>query len=592
MCFLTDIIDKEECYKWIWGRNLVFIFSGTGSGKTTFALNQLSLLYLEQYRGVLYLVPRIILKEQIENDMRTVLDAYPDNTQEYNQNFNVWTYQQLENAILCHRLDTIPAFDLLICDEYHYFISDSVFNSNTQLSYNYIFHNDNKPSNNTVVLLTATPNNIMGYMYNNLFYKTEKKYDDNEKFHTHSQWETAKEVKVYYDDKNSIFYNPIQVNTEYLSFRIDYYNVYIYKLPRNYDYLDIKYLINESEIISLVKKTKKKSIIFVSNKNKGKKLEKELLENKVNVVYINAENKGKENRNNVEELKDTKTFPQQVFITTSVLDVGVNFFDKDITNVIIAHTEPMEMLQMLGRVRVRQTGQKISLFIFQSSSRYFQNLLKKNIIKKIQCCEYLEDENLRGFNYILYEELKPNDLPDGYRDFIYLNTLNMNYDEYDDVSYVERKIGFNRLAPYYLRQLHTLYNDIYNEMMKGDKNYFIKKQLEFLGRENDFSEKNFYCLECLQENIKTKIKKSKNGMLQEECKNMLSELQPLVRTMDKSLLRSNEKLSVKVFNNFCKTYDINYCIAQKEDSKIKKTRYYILEPDDNIINQLGLTIQF
>lgn len=651
MNFLSDIITEKEYIKWQKG-NLIFIFSGTGSGKTTLALEELSIHYLEQNKSVLYLVPRRILKCQIEDDVMAVLDNYPDKASEYNPKFNIWTYQQLETDILHNNGKNIPSFDFLICDEYHCFIADSIFRPNTQISYNYIFHNyDNNEK--TILLLTATPNGIMDYMITDMSFE-----------------------EIGNGNIDDIRYEPIQSENENYQYKSNDRDVFVYKLSKNYDYLDIKYFISEDEIMELMKKTKQKSIIFVSSKNKGKRLEKELLEKKINAIYIDAENKENTRKKNVDNLIETKTFPQQVFVTTSVLDVGVNFFDKDIENIVIAHTEPMEFLQMLGRIRVRQTGQRISLFIFQRSTRYFQNLLKKNIIEKIQCWKYLENvkyyedetkkyykyltdkeyyedekecfEDLKryydrnraneeeNYNYIdedeyfesyserekykklpeylkyleikeyyqyldkekhneylkiinnkknldniLYEELKPNnDLPNGYRNFIYLyNCDNRN------------KIGLNTLAPYYLRKLHTSYGKIYKKMMNGDKNYFIKYQLELLGREDDFSYKNFYCLDCLQKSIESKMKETKNGMLQEECKNMLFEFQPLVRRMNKDLLRSNQNLSIKVFNNFCKTYEINYCIAQKEDTNIKKTKYYLLKSNDDIINQLELTIQ-
>ena len=98
MEYLTDEVGED--YK-TWKLNdMVFLFAGTGSGKTHFCLEQVSLYNIEQGRDVLYLVPRKILMQQVKKDIARIFSRNPATAPVYNQSFTVWTYQYLENCLL------------------------------------------------------------------------------------------------------------------------------------------------------------------------------------------------------------------------------------------------------------------------------------------------------------------------------------------------------------------------------------------------------------------------------------------------------------------------------------------------------------
>lgn len=544
MEYLTNIVGDK--YKLWEAGNLVFLFSGTGSGKTTISLKKVAWSYLEQGKTVLYLVPRIILKQQIDKDMRLIQSKNPSISAEYNKNFTVWTYQYLENLLL--KNGNIKEFDLIICDEFHYFLVDSTFNANTQISYDFIF----KETYGLKLFLSATPQGIMDYI----------KTDDILSMPLEGKENFKLRGEILRGNKKP----------------------YTHELPKNYDYLNIKYLSKDEEITEIVKNSKGKTVIFISSKESGEKLKKNLEENNIECIFITAGNKETEAKENVEELVYTNSFSKKVLITTSVLDVGVNLLDTEIENMIIAANEPVEFLQMLGRFRVIQEGQEVSLYIYARDARYFQNLRDKQIEPKIICCEYLE--NLPDLNRIKELELIPeNNLPEGYNDFLYFDILN-------------NKTSFNKLAAYRFRQLYDLYNEIYNGL-KEDKDFFIKKQLEWLNLNDTFELKNYYSTEIqknriqeLEEAIKEEVRKNKDGMFKDDIEKVMLRLKPLVRSIDNNNIKNDEQLSNKKFNRICKIYDIPYCIGQRQEKsgKERRNKYYLTHKNDDIIKAGNLEI--
>lgn len=541
------IADKiQEDYKEWNPKKMILIFSGTGSGKTTFALRTLTLWHLEQGHSILYLVPRTILGDQIEKDMMKIKSELPQHSAEYFENFEIWSYQYLETLLLMHK--NIKKFDVIICDEFHYWITDSMFNFNTQLSYDYIINQ----CNSIRVLMSATPTEIRDYI------------SDDEKMIEKYMRKVEGSKEWTWDRRN---------------------NIIAYTIPSNYEHVTVKYITKNDEIIEVIEKSNGKSIVFVSSKTNGRNIEKSLDTKNIRSTFITADNKYAQAKDDVNELVNTNTFSAKVLITTSVLDVGVNFLDEDIKNIIIVATEPTEFLQMLGRIRVIQDGQEVHLFIHSMGAEYFQKLRDEHIAPKLQAIECLEkyDDDLES----VFKDYKKGiySIPDNYQDFLYVDSL------YNDA------ISVNMLAVSHCKKLYMLYNEIY-ENMRHDSDYFIKLQLEWLGLQETFSVDNFYSeeikrdrIKALQEAIECEIHNNIKVMDFDKCRKMLAKFKPLVRKIDNTWLDNNENLSVKMFNHVCPVYGISYCIAQGKETKTRTNLYYLLRSDDEMIEKLKLTIQ-
>lgn len=364
-------------------------------------------------------------------------------------------------------------------------------------------------------------------------------------------------------------------------------DVYMYKLPNYYGHLNVQYLTDQDNIYEIIKNSPKeeKTIIFVSNKDKGEKIQNKLNENNIKNIFITADNKHTENEKGVNTLINTNTFPQKVFISTSVLDVGVNFLDIKITNMIIEATELVEFIQMLGRIRIIKENQKVCLFIHARTANFFQHIRDCKIQNILDCIEFLE--NYPNIGHILEDEFIPG------------TTFKYKYKNYKKFLCLNNNssIVLNKLTAFRFRELYTLYNDIYNKIKK-DKYSFIKEQLQWLGLENTFSEENFYYVkmqnrypEIIQRGIEEEAKRNKNKMSKSECMEILEKIQERINNFSNKIIKG--KLSIKKFNFMCKNYNISYCIAQRSETikKERKTIYYLLRTDDDIINKLNLLIQ-
>ena len=118
-----------------------------------------------------------------------------------------------------------------------------------------------------------------------------------------------------------------------------------YKVPINYDYIDLYYFEKFEEVPGIIadaSTVKEKWLIFVDSIDKGKKLKKELLKltkddlkddgskeelyTKEDVIFIDARYENDdESQESVHELKEKKLISKKIIITTSVMDNGISF---------------------------------------------------------------------------------------------------------------------------------------------------------------------------------------------------------------------------------------------------------------------------
>lgn len=134
-----------------WFGRIVLLACGTGRGKTTFALGTYCKFLLSEEKSVIYLCNRATLKEQIRYD----INKYGI------RDITCISYQKFTQMLISG--DVIPEFDVYICDEAHYFLSDSEFNLYTDIIYEYLI---SRTYEKTLLFMTAT--------YRNIFNKIER----------------------------------------------------------------------------------------------------------------------------------------------------------------------------------------------------------------------------------------------------------------------------------------------------------------------------------------------------------------------------------------------------------------------------------
>lgn len=145
------------------GSTLVFLDMSCGSGKTTFILDVYAPYLKQQGKKMLYLCNRIPLYNQLfakikdKNLMDTV---------------TLITYQTLENKyLLKYKESDFDDYDVFVCDECHYFLSDALFNENTEYSFEFIMSQNHK----IVLMMSATIKNIKKYTLDYMYHRQQER---------------------------------------------------------------------------------------------------------------------------------------------------------------------------------------------------------------------------------------------------------------------------------------------------------------------------------------------------------------------------------------------------------------------------------
>lgn len=135
--YLTDNIgtDYETWKQGEW----IFLKSPPGSGKTTFC-NQYARKMVREGKRVIMLSPRRVLVNQQKSQAMQNIAKQAEGYFREVDGIVYCSYQMLEQSLLNgHNL--LSSFDIIICDECHYFLGDAVFNPFTQLSLEAILNN-------------------------------------------------------------------------------------------------------------------------------------------------------------------------------------------------------------------------------------------------------------------------------------------------------------------------------------------------------------------------------------------------------------------------------------------------------------------
>lgn len=401
-----------ESYKEWKNGDIYFISAPTGSGKSTFIIKDLLPHFAQMKKRILYLVNRTVLKQQIENDIIRLSEGN-------NRSFiHVELYQTIENKILeltkqetlsdywqggvdalkqmplSESRDTLISivenqkeniympsrylslqwysqYDCVVCDEAHYFLMDSTYNTKTDLSYRFV---KDFFKNKLRIYMSATIEDIKNYI-----------------------------VEDYKKD--------IYIRTPYLGIETKFGKIpklpSIYEVSYNengkYDYLDICIFKNRSELVNSIFSGKEKWLIFVDNKDYGKQLKKELelkfdgkcdIEGNPYVSFITSDYKNDyEALEQVTELTLQSKQNSKILIATAVLDNGINVHDRDLRNLVIIADTKIEFLQMLGRKR-KDTG-RVKLFLALRDKNHFEKRYYRNK-QKLELADsvfsYIEDQ--------------------------------------------------------------------------------------------------------------------------------------------------------------------------------------------------------
>ena len=265
--------------------------------------------------GKSYFIQNNLYKYAVENNKkilflsnRNILKEQFSNDITYHDDrvIKVINYQGLESMCIKKDVDVdVDKYDYIVADECHYFFTDAQFNNKTDL----MLEKLKDLSNSVLILMSATPNLTKRYFKDIIEYTYAKKQDysyiDN----------------LYFYDSNDA------IERMLLDLPKDEKAIYFTGAKKAYD--TSKKLGNSSFICSEYNETHK----IHSN-----------LEEKQNIITHNK-------------------FNSRVLCCTTVLDNGVNIVDPDVKTVVIDVFDISTLQQCLGRKRITNANDKITLYI-------------------------------------------------------------------------------------------------------------------------------------------------------------------------------------------------------------------------------------
>lgn len=294
MKYVNEIIG-ERYKEWRPGDS-IYISSQTGTGKTTFILDTLVKYYATKDKKVLYLVNRSALEKQLRKEVSNRLSikqqgaiyitTYQDIEEIYSKaymneaSFDYYdgytfgrdvTLQEARKEL--HELGYLFSFDFqinginvsrydcIICDECHYFLADSNFNTKTIFSYNFV---KNEFDNKIKIFMSATMEDI----YNRI-QSDKKKY--------YYPQAGIMNVMIKKQEIPCLQTNWFCFDTGVLGKESEAnHSIGQCFTERNYDYVDIGIVKSIKEITELVFEEDGRWLIFVESKYFGETLKKEI----------------------------------------------------------------------------------------------------------------------------------------------------------------------------------------------------------------------------------------------------------------------------------------------------------------------------
>lgn len=408
--YISDVI-KEEFKKWKNG-DMVIINSQTSTGKTHFIQNKIISYAKERGKNVLILYNRKALGRKIKKDILDQANKEVPNDLDSITEIEgtyIWSYQKLNQNLIYNDDFSIDYFDFIIADEFHYINSDS-FTGKTQLAYNKLVKESHLDSIH--IFISAT-------------------FDR----------ELKKGIKKELDRRNKgCFGTAVKKLHEYSSGRD-----YTYLKPHIYS--DEQLLINRI----IEDKSDDKWLIFKNNIEKGKELQKKLLENNIDTVFIYSNCKEKRAKQELDNIIRNEKFECKVLLATSCLDNGINLKNEKIKNIVFdAWNWKTTLIQSIGRIRFKSFDEAYSINLYlhrkdrQQIHGKIQNL--KNNIKQIELLKDDPEEFKKKYNRNL------SNLPK----YIYLDGDN-NY-KYDEISYynLQKELSdMERMKSNYTKNIYT-----------------------------------------------------------------------------------------------------------------------------------------
>lgn len=287
---VSDVIKDTDIAAWT-PQEIIIISAGTGAGKSYFVKNKLYEFAKSENKKILFFIHRSNCTDQFVDEIKK------DNK---NDIINILTYQKIENDILTYQKHIdFSEYGYIVCDEFHYFISDAQFNATTDVSLEEIMQQENCIR----IFMSATGEDIKRYI------------------------ESTTKLEIHH-----------------------------YSVPHSYKYIqDLTFFSSNQDIESLCKQIinkNEKGIIFLQSAQSAYELYLKLKDNaifncsKSNSLYKHV------NKDTIASMLSNECFIANLLITTSCMDAGVNIRDRQLKTIIADIRDIGSLIQCVGRKRI------------------------------------------------------------------------------------------------------------------------------------------------------------------------------------------------------------------------------------------------
>ncbi|MBS7210804.1 MAG: DEAD/DEAH box helicase [Lachnospiraceae bacterium] len=516
--YITEII-KQEYQKWNVG-DCIFLEAPTGAGKTTFILKELLPFVKSLNMEMLYLSNRFLLKEQIKQEIAEKQDlptelTWLENVEEFD-GITVMSYQKLQ--LLCQQEGYIwemnRRYQYVVCDEIHYLLEDSAFNPEIIWLVKFL-----KDISSCLICISATLGELKEWII-------WEKYGINVRY---MEWFKENDFSEY-------LMFPKRFTTP---MTLIYTTIHSYTIPAHPVVEKVIYYAEQEQIIEAIGRSKlaEKWLVFQSNKAKAKELAKRLGDSGVLITADTREN------NVINEIVQKGRFSCKVLVATKLLDNGVSIKDSQLRNIVIDTISRTEFVQMLGRKRLFDTDDMVTLYIPQKSKKTFQGYLSPEMKETYDLLE-------RDFSS---KELMKRMLCD---DKFYAKLRRF-------FTLENGQLIKNPLAIEYYNRQRKLVDKMITEFA-SDEFAFIKEQLSWIDMEDTFDEENLYTLQQQEEAISHIRDKLAELVGCELCQSEQEELRTFIteKTNDSRIRTQKGKrlLGKKAINELLQEYNMPFQI--------------------------------
>ena len=332
---VSEVISSNKVLSWDYN-DIITISAGTGLGKSYFIKNILYDLCQQNNKKILMMVHRVNCKDQFQSEIER--DCKTDIIQ-------IMTYQKLEAMIHNYKIHfDFSEYEYIVCDEFHYFLSDASFNITTDISLNEILSQD------TIrIFMSATGDNMKNYINEKKNLKT-----------------IDYELPANYNFIKSLtFYNNDETLEKFIEETVEKNNKGIF------------FIQSAKKAYNLYKKYEK-HCLFNCSKNNKDGYYKNVDEEKINNMLINEK------------------FEELILITTTCLDAGVNICDQQVQHIVIDVKDVGTLIQCLGRRRIQNDDDKIYVYIKNISNQEL-SVMKTQTKNKINKAEFLRKHTVKEY---------------------------------------------------------------------------------------------------------------------------------------------------------------------------------------------------